>query len=432
MQFWFKKKRVGTEEYKGATAQDVAARPEQSSVADPSPAFCVLPWTHLYINAAGQARTCCYSKHNSNVLGDLHVQSAAEIWQGKALNRFRGDFLSGKKRPDNCQYCYAKEAAGDESMRTDMNRRHPDVAAMVKDQSLRQKLEAQPQFRHLDIRFSNACNFKCRTCGEAYSSSWRDDARALGLPRPRLFGEAKRKELLEFYLSQLPHVSQIYFAGGEPLLMPEHYIILERLIELGRTDVAILYNSNASILAWGKKNILDYWQKLRNITFSYSIDHCGVRGEMLRSGLCWQKFVENISAIREVCPHIQLKPNITVSNMNVLTLPELLEECWQTGLLASDQRDRFFINLVYSPEFFHVATLPAHLREQAVAVITGLQKKEQSQNGCKLGQLDVVVAELAKDNSGMVAQFLDFTAKLDALRSESFFTVFPELISMRQ
>ena len=46
-----------------------------------------------------------------------------------------------------------------------------------------------------------------------------------------------------------PHydcVDEIYFAGGEPLVMPEHYQILDKLLELGRTDVNIRYSTNFS------------------------------------------------------------------------------------------------------------------------------------------------------------------------------------------
>ena len=28
------------------------------------------------------------------------------------------------------------------------------------------------RMRYFDIRFSNICNFKCRTCGSAFSSQW--------------------------------------------------------------------------------------------------------------------------------------------------------------------------------------------------------------------------------------------------------------------
>ena len=31
------------------------------------------------------------------------------------------------------------------------------------------------RMRYFDIRFSNICNFKCRTCGSAFSSKWEQE-----------------------------------------------------------------------------------------------------------------------------------------------------------------------------------------------------------------------------------------------------------------
>ena len=42
----------------------------------------------------------------------------------------------------------------------------------------------------------------------------------------------------------LDHVEQIYFAGGEPLMMEEHYNILEELVRRKRFDVRLIYNTN--------------------------------------------------------------------------------------------------------------------------------------------------------------------------------------------
>ena len=53
-------------------------------------------------------------------------------------------------------------------------------------------------------------------------------------------------------------VEEIYFAGGEPLLMEEHYRILNRLVDDGRTEeVTLKYNTNFSTMAYKKTNVLD-------------------------------------------------------------------------------------------------------------------------------------------------------------------------------
>ena len=48
----------------------------------------------------------------------------------------------------------------------------------------------------------------------------------------------------EQLVEHIDHVEQIYFAGGEPLMMEEHYNILDELERRGRFDVRLIYNTN--------------------------------------------------------------------------------------------------------------------------------------------------------------------------------------------
>ena len=82
-------------------------------------------------------------------------------------------------------------------------------------------------FQHIDIRFSNLCNFKCRMCNHDFSSNWYEDMKKI---RPQNVRETKVLKATDTIVEDLiPHLSKIrsfYFAGGEPLIMPEHYKVL--------------------------------------------------------------------------------------------------------------------------------------------------------------------------------------------------------------
>ena len=91
-------------------------------------------------------------------------------------------------------------------------------------------------------------------CGVYSSSKWHQEAM-------ELHGDttgADTKGVLEFNSNGkedvfkqvdrfINDVEEIYFAGGEPLVMEEHYLILEKLIAAGRTDVRLRYNTNLVI-----------------------------------------------------------------------------------------------------------------------------------------------------------------------------------------
>jgi hypothetical protein len=60
----------------------------------------------------------------------------------------------------------------------------------------------------------------------------------------------------------LDYVEQIYFAGGEPLLMEEHYRILDELVRRKRFDVRLIYNTNFTHTDLKGNSVFEYWKQL--------------------------------------------------------------------------------------------------------------------------------------------------------------------------
>ena len=118
-------------------------------------------------------------------------------------------------------------------------------------------------------------------------------------------------------------LAEVYFAGGEPLRMEEHYSFLDSLLAKNQTDLHLRYNTNLSTLTLKGKSALDYWKKFKKITLAVSIDAIGEKAAYIRSGLKWNKFLENIELIKEQCPHIKIQIAPTVSNLSILSLCDL-------------------------------------------------------------------------------------------------------------
>jgi hypothetical protein len=97
-------------------------------------------------------------------------------------------------------------------------------------------------------------------------------------------------------------VQEIYFAGGEPLIMDEHYIILEKLIAAGRTDVILRYNTNFSHIQFKKWDLVKLWAPFINcaknpkgrVQLFASLDAVGPVAELARHGTVWENVYNNI------------------------------------------------------------------------------------------------------------------------------------------
>ena len=70
---------------------------------------------------------------------------------------------------------------------------------------------------------------------------------------------------------------QLYFAGGEALIIDEHYELLEECIKRGHAkNIELRYNSNA--VEW-RDDLFDLWDEFKRVRFHYSIDALGEQND---------------------------------------------------------------------------------------------------------------------------------------------------------
>ena len=199
--------------------------------------FCIYPWIHLHAYPTGEAYPCCHAEMQPGVVGNCRTQTLEEIWTGEPMQRLRADMLSETPNAA-CTRCYEQEQHGFFSGRKSANKHHGHHI---------KKLDSNPfEMTYWDIRFSNLCNLSCRSCGHIFSSSWYQDQVKLAGPEWAKNNKAlnitgrNKDDMWEQLMPHIDYVEQIYFAGGEPLMMEEHYKILDDLEHRGRFDVRLI------------------------------------------------------------------------------------------------------------------------------------------------------------------------------------------------
>jgi molybdenum cofactor biosynthesis enzyme MoaA len=158
----------------------------------------------------------------------------------------------------------------------------------------------------------------------------------------------------------LDYVEQIYFAGGEPLIMEEHYLILEELERRGRFDVRLIYNTNFTDVKLKDRSVFDYWKKFKQVKISFSIDDINERFELQRNGASWEEVNQNIDKFNSHKSDI-FKTDVftTVSILNVFYLPELIQ--WANTQNFSYQISLNFLN---QPEELSIRNLPDEIKHE--------------------------------------------------------------------
>ena len=65
-----------------------------------------------------------------------------------------------------------------------------------------------------------------------------------------------------------PRVEEIVIAGGEPLIQPQHYEALEKLLPFAH-NITLEYNTNLNNIVLKDKHISDLWSKFKKINILF-------------------------------------------------------------------------------------------------------------------------------------------------------------------
>ena len=389
---------------------------------DKQDTLCALPWMHLYVGPDGNVLPCCVADQTFP-MGNINDTSVDSILKSSKFNRLRENMLSGK-RSKECNRCYAQEDAGLESLRQEQNARWSHQTLNFNTDGTLDKFEPV----YLDIRLNNICNLKCRMCSGYFSSAIAQEESILfgnQLSQEASMVPAQRSMALTEITEYLPHVENIYFAGGEPLLTPEHYKILNSLIKCGNTDLEIRYNTNFTSLAYKDISVLELWKKFSQVKVGASLDAMGTVAEYIRHGTKWSTIESNLELLKLQCPHVDFTVTSTVGFLNVSSLIEL-QRTWHENKILNISK--FSMGAMVGPDHLTLTVLPKEYKDQFDYKIKHhIDWCHQNQATALAKQwTDMLQYMWSKDSSHFLSDFKRLTNSMDQFRNESLSLVLPE------
>lgn len=400
-----------------------------------SKTFCIYPWIHLHAYPTGEAWPCCHAEMSVGSVGNCRDNTLAEISNSEPMRQLRLDMLSEQKNT-YCARCYEQEQSGFFSGRQSANKHHGHNIKKIKDTRSDGSVESL-DMTYWDIRFSNLCNLRCRSCGHIFSSNWFQDQVKLAGPeykannRPLNYAGRWETDMWEQLLEHIDYVEQIYFAGGEPLLMEEHYRILEELERRGRFDVRLIYNTNFTEVRLRDRLVFDYWKRFDSVAVGASLDAEGRRGEYIRRGTDWSQVEQNRRDMMEICPNVDFYISPTLSIMNLDHLPDFHRDWTERGLIRAQDLN---VNILQDPAYYRIDIVPDHVKQR-------MQEKYQKHiewlrpldtlNRATVGFESAINFMTATDNSALLSKFWAKTEQLDQIRGECWKNFLPELEAVR-
>jgi len=258
-----------------------------------------------------------------------------------------------------------------------------------------------------------------------------DAVRKLGLTRAPYIGLFE--DSVEFWSNLeklLPYFRRIEFAGGEPLMDPSHYRILDMLAPYGE-NIEIKYATNGTVTGIkGGRTIHDYWPKFKNVVVNVSIDGLHDVYEYIRGNGKFEEVEENVKIFKSF-PNVKYVVGAcTVQAGNVLQLPQIIDYFLNTMGIV------FYSHRVNYPNVLSAQCLPNTYKQKVVKEL--IKIKEDVKNypimsindkilPITLRQIDDNINFLlAKDLSHKWPQTVEFNRRLDKSRNQ---TNFEDLIN---
>ena len=388
---------------------------------------CLMPWIHTHIWPNGDAFPCCMSD-SREIFGNVNRQPLQALMNNEKYRTIRKQMINGEK-PTACSRCYELEDSADSwTLRKNSLQSFKHHLPLI-DETDYDGTITNFKMRYMDIRFSNLCNMRCRTCGPSLSSSWYDDQVKLH-PESVTSKFIDLKSNPEFMNNLMPHldtIEEVYFAGGEALITPQHYEVLDYWLSNGRNDIKLRYTTNFSNLRYKSKSILEYWKKFDDVRIAASLDTYGKIAEYSRKETDWDDIVLNRQQMIMQCPEVYFEITPTVSIFSVHSLFDFHRSWVEQGMLDINN---IRINILTHPRYFSITILPEEYKK-SIRLIYEDYCAWLTANGAQnhiLHDVKGIISYMdSADHSDLLPDFRKQISIIDNLRKENFAEIYPEM-----
>ena len=409
--------------------------------------FCILPFIHLAITPTLEVKTCSKAAGQLARLEEEGGDSIEAVWNSEKMKNIRLKMLKGEKVL-NCKRCYAEEKGGYIGKRVGTNRHWSELyGADFQDILSKMRPDGSMPFKIHYLEFSPGikCNLKCLTCDPGNSNLWIKDYKAIypKMQNPALknsyewmnavkthYDWHKNPVIQKQIYGQLKNIINLHFVGGEPLIIDEHYKILDHCISNNYAkNMNLIYSSNGT--TW-RDNLFEKWRHFASVEILYSIDDIGERNNYIRYPSKWNR-VEKVSNIfdEQLPDNVEVLIVCTAQILNVYYLPDFID--W--FLSKNFKRIKNFdFNLLHSPPQLNPQVLPLDfkkkLRKKYIDFLSRLSRNQSDYWIYPLAS-DLLTSVLNfvedEDLSDRLPSFREYIKLLDEQRNTSVLTAFPDL-----
>lgn len=423
-----------------------------------SSSFCLAKWTTVTLHLeSGTNHSCHHPKVHETPIAELKGNPAA-LHNTEFKIKQRKMMMEGV-RPEECGYCWNIEDLNADTVSDRIIKSSAPYSMAEYEKIISNPYDKKMVPRYVEASFSNTCQFKCSYCSANFSTSWADELEKFG-PYHNKHGQSYTKILKE---EENPYVKAFWdwwpelkrdldtfrITGGEPLLSPNTFKVLESLLANPEPNLSLNINSNLGapeVLVNKFINLtgqLSATKSVRDILIYTSIDAFGARAEYIRHGLKHDYFWDNVERLLASNDRLKVIIMCTFNALSLTSFVELLEKITEVNrkFQTKDRLMPLEIDIAYLRHPFHqtVTILPDSYVDKMENIVGHIKKNQMSATSDGVGFHDLHVVKsirilewMKKSISPSLkreyqADFYKFFSEHDRRRNKNFLEVFPEM-----
>lgn len=417
------------------------------------PGFCLAKWNQVTIHLGTGLNHSCHHPGPHKISEAEVLRNPTHLHNTMYKKKCWKEMLEGK-RPKECEYCWRIEDNSKEFSDRVFKSSEP-WAAPTFDEIVNSYWLDDYYPRYVEVSFSNRCNFKCLYCAPNFSSRWNDEAKKYGpviLPGvPPLNGpiDTKSEErclhveenpLVEAFWSWFPElfrkVHSLRLTGGEPLLLPESYKIMEYMRDNAKEAQNLKFfaiNTNLGMSDSQFERFVQLYEQLQGVVpelcLFTSIESGKEEAEYVRFGLDYEKFWWRLEELVKRVPKLTVTVMATYNALSVSTYLATIKNVYDlkkkytTAERVYGTSVMLDTSFIRHPSFFDIHVLP---EEKAVPYIkqcidfVKARKQSWFEDGFTAGFCDLEIEKVVRLLDYYKAPLEGFNTELERLKLKTF------------
>lgn len=276
---------------------------KQISPIEGNKSFCMALWIHTHLSTVGIRKFCSVSHLDSDSINNMTNDSNIEFltlekyWNSEKIKNIRLKMMKGETISE-CFFCNNNYFY--KNYRDAFNNKYK---SKINEVFIKTKEDGYTEMLPISYSYNinNTCNFKCRICNPNLSSAIENESKKINFHIRAIKNHNYDQKIAEDEMREIVNnktIEEIFWIGGESLMLPFHWEIMSELINNGHCkNVFAIYTTNLSKISYKNHNLLDMLLNFKNIKIHCSIDGTEEIVEYIRDGMVWKKWLENFKSI---------------------------------------------------------------------------------------------------------------------------------------